>query len=314
VNAIGKSVFIDLRPDLVMENLMRPIFWARPPISIRRIALDQLRFSIGAEIRPGFITYRLAECSPDALVFTTDKGRLRFTATPLDGGTALRAEIPVNGQATSEEKGLMNDADILLKGIAEAYSAEPELAWLTVMDVRVEEIEARSRIEMVVDAALELAASVEELEEVLVRQPENYARWLDCDIARGEFTVDAGWPAHNARVQYRYPMQMWWLMPWMGRENKGEIELVSWVPGSRLVLRENSTVGRVTTTSDFTYSKQDNGTILWLKTTAIVRSFAARKLMGRFVRNAIPAETTGGLCGLAALVAGHAATRQRQAA
>lgn len=292
-----RSVFLNAEPECVIALLLRPAFWACLPFRFRPIKCDTPYLSVGAELRPSVEVFRLVAIRSNSLIFRIREASLELSAFPMAGGTALQSEVEPSKEAVSQTVELLN-------GVAKLLVEEPHLKWLAKMALTTKSTDYEEYVETSASALFESPISAEDLEDQIAGNPLGFPQWLDSFISRGTFSVDPAWPASGALARYSRRRELWWLTPWWSWTTTGEIELLRWERGRRILLQDKTEPCGVTSTWDFHYLPQPGGVRIELEYVNTVRSAVARKLLGGAFAGAAAMETGLALCKLTELMTG----------
>jgi hypothetical protein len=298
---IQKSLHFRATPDCILSCLQDPLFWTFLPTTYRTLDIARRPLAIGDSLRPSIERYRLADVDRDSVTFRSPLLSLRYTAESTDAETSqVLMEIAVEDPCQCTNV-LLDETDKTFCAMADLFERQPYYVWLPALKMRFESgpVGVNTRIE----ATVRIPFGQSEVEDVLVRRPQEFDKWIDSDMQKGMLQVESAWPSIGAVVRYRYPRELWFLPPF-GRDNVGTIRLEEWVPGKRIVLSDRTEPGGVRTDRTFEIQSEDSRTtLLRMSETCQVNSWITKTFMGRFIRQAIPVEGAKSLCELAAVVA-----------
>lgn len=298
---IQKILHFRARPDCILACLQDPLFWTFLPTTYRKIDIAKRPLAIGDTIQTSIERYRLANVDHDSVTFRSPLLSLRYTAESTDAETSLvTMEIAVEDPCRCT-KVLLDETDKTFCAMAALFEKQPYYMWLPALQMRFES--GPIGVKMSIEASIRIPFGQSEVEDVLVRHPLEFDKWIDPDMQKGMLDVESVWPSVGAVVHYRYPRELWFLPPF-GRDNVGTIRLEEWVPGKRVVLSDRTEPGGVSTDRTFDFHSEISGTtLLKMFETSEVKSWITKTFMSRFIRQAVLVEGAKSLCELAGVVA-----------
>ena len=299
---IQKSLDVRIKPAAFLQCLQDPYFWTYLPTTYRMIDVSRRPLAIGDSVRPSIEPYRLVEVERDSITLRSPILSLRYTAEQAAEAESSRVTLDISVEDPCRcTKVLLDETDKTFLAMAELFEKQPHYGWLPALQMQFESEGAGLKVNLA--ASIVLPFPSVEVEDALVRQPLEFAKWIDPDMQKGTMRLDGDWPSIGAKVHYSYPREFWFLPPF-GRNNVGTVRLEAWAPGQRVVLSDRTEPGGVRTDRTFDLEAGEPGTtLLKMRETSEVNTWITRTFVGRFIRHTIPVEASKSLCEFAGVVA-----------